>query len=103
MAYPLIRDATGDLLVEAKFKVELRIKWPVRLVHQPRAPVRILFADQLHFRTPSPARPVIVPLNLVFGDVAENTGAHRVTNGNMIQFATTRGANLGDEIPSNVE
>src|SRR5438876_595776 len=56
MAHPLVRDTAGKLLVETKFKVKLGIKRPVRLVHQPGAPVRILFANHLHFGTPTPTK-----------------------------------------------
>src|SRR5258708_13838328 len=75
MAHPLVRDAAGKLLVEAKFKVKLGIERLVRLGHQPGSPVRILFADHLHFRTPAPPRPIILPLNLTFFDFAQNPGA----------------------------
>src|SRR6266403_791011 len=72
---------------------------PGRLVHQPSGPVRILFVDHLHFGTPAPASPVIVPLNLVFGDFAEDTRADQVAYGNLIRFAAVLSANLHDEIP----
>src|SRR5207245_5680281 len=87
MTHPLVRDAAGKLLIETKFKVKLGIKRPVRLVHQPGAPVRILFANHLHFGTPAPARPVIVPLNFVLGDSATNIGTNHVEHVNQIWFA----------------
>src|SRR5882762_8540261 len=98
MAHPLVRNAAGELLIESIFEIKLRIKRPVGLLHQPGAPVRILFADPLHFGTPAPARSVIVPLHLVFGDVAENTGADQVAHGNLIRFAAMLSANLNDEV-----
>src|SRR3989454_3023591 len=85
MTHPLVGDAAGNLLVETKFEIKLRIKRPVRFVHQPGPPIRILFADQLHFGTPAPARPVIVPLNLIFGDFTEDPGTHQVAHGNLIR------------------
>src|SRR5882762_2154929 len=100
MAHPLVRDAAGKLLVEPILEIKLWIERPVRLVHQPGAPVRILFADHLHFGTPPPARPVIVPLHLVFGEVAENTGADQVAHSDLIRFAAMLSANLNDEAPA---
>src|ERR1700692_4101815 len=99
MTNPLVRDTAGELLVETKFEVKLWVERSVRLVHQPCAPVRIRFVDHLHFGTATPARPVIVPLNLVFGDFAENTGADQVAHHNLIRFASMLSANLNDEIP----
>src|SRR6266403_5024960 len=101
MAHPLIRDATGKFLVETKFKVKLRIKQAVRLVHQPGAPVRILFANHLHFGTTAPARSMIVPFNFVLGDFAEDTGAHQIAHGNLVRFTAVLRANLNDELPCN--
>src|SRR6266481_3017678 len=100
MAHPLVRDAAGKLLVEPILEIKLGVERPVRLVHQPGAPVRILLANHLHFGTPAPARPVIVPLNLVFGDVAESTGADQFAHGNLIRLAAVLSANLNDEIPA---
>src|SRR5207253_501650 len=81
---PLVRNAAGKLFVEAKLEIELRIEGPERFGHQPGAPVGILFADHLHFGTPAPARPVIVPFNLILADVSEDAGANQVTSGNLI-------------------
>src|SRR6266705_1892475 len=101
MAHPLVRDADGKLLVETKFKVKLGIERPERFAHQPVAPVRILFANHLHFGTPAPTRAVIVPLDFVLGDFAENTRAGQVAHGNLIRFAAVLSANLNYEIPTN--
>src|SRR3989442_4705651 len=46
MTHPLVGDAAGKLLVETKFEIKLGIKRPVRFVHQPGPPIRILLADQ---------------------------------------------------------
>src|SRR5580704_5484002 len=100
MTHPLVRDAAGELLVETKFEVKLPIERSVRLVHQPSTPVRIRFADHLHFGSPAPAGTVIVPLNLIFADFAENTGADQVAHRNLIRFATMLSTNLNDEILS---
>src|SRR6267154_1941479 len=72
VAHPLVRNAARKLLVEAKFKINLGIERPIGLVHQPGAPVRILFANHLHFGAPTPTGSVIVPLNFIFADFFEN-------------------------------
>src|SRR5437660_3364739 len=87
VTHPLVGNAVGKLLVEAKFKVKLGIERPERLGHQPCAPVGILFADHLYFRAAAPARPVIVPFNLVLGDFAENTRTDEVAHSNLVRFA----------------
>ena len=98
MTHPLVGDAAGKILVKTKFEVQLRIKRPGRLAHQPGLPVGILLADHLHFGTPAPAWSVIVPLNLIFASFTENFGANQVAHGNLIAFAAMLRANLNNEI-----
>src|SRR5215469_2938432 len=87
MAHPLVSDAARKLFVETKFKMKLRIERPIGLGHQPGAPVGVLFANHLYFGPPAPARPTIVPLDLILTDVPENAGADHVARGNLIRLA----------------
>src|SRR5262249_61751216 len=51
MTHPLIADAAGKVPIQTKFEIELRIERPVRLSHQPGAPIRVLLANLLHLGT----------------------------------------------------
>src|SRR5215472_3759059 len=87
MAHPLVGDAARELSVETKFKVKLRIERSVGLGHQPSAPIGVLFANHFYLRAPPPARPVIVPHNLILGDITKYTGADQIAHGTQIRFA----------------
>src|SRR5215831_4771901 len=78
--------------------MKLRIERPIWLGHQPGAPVGVLLANHFNFGAPAPARPMIVPDNLILGDIAESAGANQVACSNLIGFAAMLRANLSDEI-----
>ena len=61
-------------------------------------PVGIRFTDHLHFGPPAPARSVIIPLDFILGDFAQNFETNLVTHGNLIRFAAMLCAHLNDEI-----
>src|ERR1041384_3808512 len=81
--------------------MKLRIERAIRLGHQPGAPIGVLFANHFDFGTPAPARPMIIPLNLILGDIAEDAGADQVARGKLIRFASLWRTNRGDQIPCN--
>src|SRR2546421_8031598 len=99
VAHPLVGDAAGKFFVKTKLEMKLRIERPERLGHQPDAPVRVLFTNHLDFGAPAPARAVIIPLNLVLSDFAENAGADQVACSKLIRFAAVLRADLSDKIP----
>src|ERR1700680_4811919 len=70
VTHPLIRDAGGKFAVKAKFKVQARIEWPVRLGHEPGIPICIRFANLRHLCASTPSRSVIIPLNFDLADIA---------------------------------
>jgi len=63
-------DSTGKLAVQPKL-IEAGVERTVRLGGEPSSPVRMLLADLFDFRTAPPARAVIVPSDLGFGDMSE--------------------------------
>ncbi len=96
MAHPLIGDAAGEFFEEAEFEIELRIERARRLGHEPNGPVRVLLADLFHFGAAAPARAVVVPLDFVFGDVADGAGSDEFASGELVGFAAMLGADLND-------
>src|SRR5436190_10797722 len=96
MAHPLVGDSAGKVFVEPEFKIDLRIKRPRRFRQQPLAPVGVLLANLFHLRTPAPTRPVIVPFDLDFADVAQGAAARNLLCGLLIWFAAMLCSNLSD-------
>src|SRR5439155_13642254 len=94
MAHPLIGNSTGKLFVQPVFKVKLRIVRTVGLVHQPRAPIGILFANLLDLWAAAPARPVIIPCNLILGHVAQYSLANQFPHSNAVRLAAMLRADL---------
>ena len=66
VAHPFAGDAAGEFVVEAELKIDSRVEWAVGFVGEPFSPVRIFFADTLHFRAAAPTRAVEVSHDLYF-------------------------------------
>ena len=97
VTHPLVGDAAREFPVETELEVQLRIERAVRLRHEPRFPVRILFAEFLHLRAAAPPRAVVVPHDLVLAHVAEGGTAQDLAGGQLIGFAAVLRAHLHDE------
>src|SRR3984957_1717751 len=98
VAHPLVWNSAGKLLVQPELKIKLRIEGTIRLVHQPGAPVRVLLADLLYFRTSAPTWPMIVPGDFVFADVSQGATADEIAYRDLVRLAAVLRANLHDQI-----
>src|SRR5208283_872015 len=98
VAHPLIGDAAGEFLVEAKFAIEARVERAHGLVEEPALPVRIGFAELGDFRASAPARAMIIPDNFNFRDVAEFAAPDQGVSEFLVRLAAMLRANLDDEV-----
>src|SRR5215469_17182373 len=96
MTHPLVGNSAGKFLVEPEFKIQLRIKWPRRFGEQPLTPIRVLLADLLHLRAPTPAWSMIVPHNFHFADVSESAAPSQLLRGPLIRLTAMLSSDLHD-------
>src|SRR5207244_9569049 len=78
VTHPLIGDAAGKLAIQTKFKINTRIKWAVRFVHEPFGPVGIRFSNLAYLLASAPAGTVIVPHNFDLAYVAKSATLYGV-------------------------
>lgn len=57
VAHPLVEDAGGEILVQAKFQVDMRVEGLIRLAEQPSLPICVFFA-QFGFAVVQPLLPL---------------------------------------------
>ena len=98
VAHPLVGDAAREVLVEAELEVEAGIEGPVRLGHEPLAPVGVLLADLRDLLAPAPARAVVVPLDLDLAHLAEGAAPHELARRARVGLAAVLGADLDDAL-----
>src|ERR1700738_5683287 len=98
VTHPLIRNAGGKFAVKAKFKVQARIEWPVRLGHEPGIPICIRFPNLRHLCASTPSRSVIIPLDFDLADIAESATLYRFARKFRIRFAAMLSSHLHDQL-----
>ena len=98
VTHPLIRDATGELAIESKFKIHTGIEGTLRLVHEPFGPVCILFPNLRYFLAPAPSGTVIVPHNFDLAYVSKRATLHRVACRFRMGLASMLRSHLYDDL-----
>src|SRR5882724_11372292 len=96
MTHPLIGDAAGEILVQAILKIQLWIKRPIGLVHQPSAPIGIWLTQLLNLGAAAPSRPVVIPNDFVLCDFAESAGTNELPCGNLVRLTAMLRSYLND-------
>src|SRR5579863_8879702 len=69
--HPLAGDPGRKVPIQTKLEIRAWIEGPRLLVQQPALPVRVLFADLLHLRTPTPPGTMKIPYDFDFRDLAQ--------------------------------